>query len=155
MAVKGLHDIIISHPLFAGLAPDFLDLVEACARNVRVKAGTYLMHEDDSADEIFLLREGQVALEIAAPGAGHRAFQVIGPGGLIGLSWLVPPYRWAFDARARTPLRAISIDAACLRHKCDRDPALGYEVMQRFTPVIVERLHDTRLQMLDIYGPHS
>lgn len=155
MALRGLHAIIAEHPLFSGLAPDFLDLVEGCARNVRFKSGDYLMRDGDAASEVFLVREGSVALEVSAPGAGRRVFQVIGPGGLVGLSWLVPPWRWTFDASARGDVRAIALDAACLRRKCDADPALGYAVMQRFTPVIVERLHDTRLQMLDIYGPGS
>jgi CRP/FNR family transcriptional regulator, cyclic AMP receptor protein len=29
---------------------------------------------------------------------------------------------------------------------------LGYELMRRFIPVIVERLQATRLRLLDIYG---
>ena len=57
-----------------------------------------------------------------------------------------------YDARAQGEVRAISLDATCLRTKCDADPALGYAVMKRFMPTIVQRLHDTRLQMLDIYG---
>ena len=42
--------------------------------------------------------------------------------------------------------------ASCLRGKADADPALGYELMRRFIPVIVERLQATRVQMLDVYG---
>jgi hypothetical protein len=48
--------------------------------------------------------------------------------------------------------RAIGIDAACLRDKCDADAQLGYEMMKRFLPVLVKRLNATRLQLLDVYG---
>ena len=71
---------------------------------------------------------------------------------LLGWSWLLPPYRWHFDARALDPVRAIAFDGACLRGKCDADPALGYELMQRFAQVMVERLQATRLRLLDVYG---
>ena len=47
------------------------------------------------------------------------------------------------------------MDATCLRGKCEADHDLGYELMQRFVPVLVERLHGTRMQMLDVYGPPS
>jgi CRP/FNR family cyclic AMP-dependent transcriptional regulator len=64
----------------------------------------------------------------------------------------VPPYRWTYDARALELVRAIAMDATCLRDKCEADHDLGYELMKRFMPVMVERLHSTRLQMLDVYG---
>jgi CRP/FNR family cyclic AMP-dependent transcriptional regulator len=155
MAVEGLGRIVGEHALFKGLGREFLDLVAGCAKNVRFPEGAYLYHEGDSADEVFLIREGQVTMEISAPGQGSMVVQTMGPNELVGLSWIVPPYRWAYDARAATDLRAISLDATCLRGKCDADPGLGYEVMKRIAPIIVERLHATRMQMLDLYGERS
>lgn len=78
----------------------------------------------------------------------------MGVGDFVGASWLIPPYRWAFDARAVELTRATSIDAACLRGKCEADHDLGYEMMKRFLPPLVKRLHATRLQLLDVYGKH-
>lgn len=155
MSIKGLENIIANHVLFAGLADDFLALVAGCAKNVRFAAGEYLIREGEEASDIFLIREGQVGLEISDPGHGRTTFQSAGPDGVIGLSWLVPPYLWTYDARAQNDVRAISLDATCLRGKCDADPALGYEVMKRFMPTLVERLHNTRLQMLDVYGTRT
>lgn len=152
MIVEGLERIVGEHPLFTGLSQDFLDTVTGCAKNVRFHAGAYLFHEGDAADTLYLVREGLVAHEIAAPGHGRKTFLTTGRGGLVGLSWLVPPYRWTYDARAKQDTRALAFDANCLRGKLDADPALGYAVMKRFMPVIVERLHHTRLQMLDVYG---
>ena len=43
---------------------------------------------------------------------------------MLGWSWLFPPYRWHFDARALSAVRATAFDGACLREKCDADPAL-------------------------------
>ncbi len=152
MTTKGLGEIIGKHKLFAGFRRDFLELIEGCAKNTRFKPNEHLCQEGAPANEIYLIRTGHVALEIAEAGRGRITFQTAGPGEVLGLSWLVPPYRWTYDARAIDDTRAISIDAACLRNKCEMDSVLGYEVMKRFMPTIVERLHATRLQLLDLYG---
>jgi CRP-like cAMP-binding protein len=151
--MEGLERIVREHPFFAGLSTEFSDLVCGCARNVRFDAGKYLFHEGDPASEMYLIRHGRVALQVAVPGRAPVTFQTLGEGELVGVSWLVPPYRWTYDARAIELVRAIGIDATCLRRKCEADHHLGYELMKRFVPVIVDRLQATRLQILDVYGP--
>ncbi len=150
--MKTLEDLLGELPFFKDLPADHGALVAGCARNQRFEAGQYLFREGDPADEFFLIRHGQVALELVAPGRAPMVFATLGEGEIVGASWLIPPYRWSFDARAVTLTRSIGIDAACLRGKCDADPHLGYELMKRFLPVFVKRLHDTRLQVLDVYG---
>jgi len=150
--MEGLDRIIREHPFFAGLDARFIDLVCGCARNVRFEPGQALFHEGAAADEFYLLRQGRVALEIAAPGRGALTFQTLNHGEIVGLSWLIPPYRWAYTAKALELVRAIAIDGRCLRNKCDADHDLGYEMMKRVVPVLVQRLQGTRLQILDVYG---
>lgn len=150
--MEGLERIVAEHAFFAGLGESFTTLVSGCAKNVRFEAGQYLFHEGDPADEFYLLRHGQVALQLTAPGRGVVTFLTVGPGELVGVSWLIPPYKWTFDARARELVRAISIDANCLRNKCEADHDLGYEVMKRFMSILVQRLQATQLQILDVYG---
>jgi len=150
--MEGLELILAKHPFFAGLAVEHRELVAGCARNHRYDAGEYLCREGDGANEFFLIRHGQVALEISAPGRPPVVFATLDEGEIVGASWLVPPYRWLHDARAATLTRAIGIDAACLRGKCEADHDLGYDMMKRFLPVLVQRLHATQLQILDVYG---
>jgi CRP-like cAMP-binding protein len=119
---------------------------------VRFEAGQYLFREGDPADQFYLLRQGRVALELTAPGRGAVTFQTLGPGEIVGVSWLIPPYRLNYDAKALELVRAIAMDAACLRQKCEADHHLGYEMMKRFMPVLIQRLQATRLQILDVYG---
>ncbi|HZP19309.1 MAG TPA: cyclic nucleotide-binding domain-containing protein [Bauldia sp.] len=150
--IEGMLAVVRQHPFFAGLDEPTLELVSGCCRNVRFDAGQYLFRESDPADEFFLIRQGRVALETAAPGRGAITFQTVSEGEVVGLSWLIPPYRWSYDARAIELVRAIGIDARCLRGKCDTDPAFGYAMMLRFVPVLVQRLQASRLQVLDVYG---
>ena len=150
--MHGLDEILAEHPFFAGFSSEQHEILSGCARNHRFDAGKYLFHEGEPANEFFLIRHGRVALEIVAPGQAPIVFSTLGPGEVVGASWLVPPYRWMFDARAVELTRAIGLDAECLRGKCDADPRLGYAMMRRFLPVIISRLNATRLQLLDVYG---
>jgi CRP-like cAMP-binding protein len=152
--MEGLERIIREHPFFDGMQESYCDLVCGCAKNARFAAGQYLFHEREPADWFYLLRHGRVALELTAPGRGAVTFQTVPPGEIVGVSWLIPPWRWTYDARALDEVRAIAINAACLRQKCDADHDLGYEMMKRFMPVVIERLQATRLQILDVYGTH-
>jgi CRP/FNR family transcriptional regulator, cyclic AMP receptor protein len=150
--VEGLERIVLAHPFFAGFEAELGQMVSGCARNLRFNPGDYLFHGGDEANEIFLIRQGVVSLEIAAPGEAPTVFATEREGEIVGAAWLVPPYRWRFDARAVSLTRAIGIDARCLREKCEADNHLGYEMMKRFLPVVARRLDETRLQMLDVYG---
>ncbi|MGC2462162.1 MAG: cyclic nucleotide-binding domain-containing protein [Steroidobacteraceae bacterium] len=150
--MEGLEHILTEHPFFAGFSAEHSQLVAGCARNHRYNAGEYLFRESGPANEFFLIRHGRVALEIVSPGQTPIVFETLGEGQIVGASWLVSPYRWMSDARAVALTRAIGVDAACLRDKCEADHNLGYEMMKRFLPILVQRLHATRLQLLDVYG---
>jgi CRP/FNR family cyclic AMP-dependent transcriptional regulator len=155
MEITGIERIVREHPFFSGLPEDFLALVCGCAKNVRFEAGQHLFAEGDAADQFYLVRHGRVALQVTAPGRGVVTFQTLGEGDVAGLSWLIPPYRWTCDARALELTRAIAMDAGCLRRKCEADHDLGYEMMKRCVPVLIQRLEATRLQSLDVYGNHA
>jgi CRP/FNR family cyclic AMP-dependent transcriptional regulator len=153
--MEGLERIVLEHPFFAGLEPRLGEIITGCARNHRFDAGQYLFHEGDPADEFFLIRHGSVALEILPPGQPAVVVATETAGSIVGTSWLAAPYRWRFDARARELIRAIGIDAKCLRDKCEADHDLGYEMMKRFLPLVVGRLENTRMQLLDVYGKRA
>lgn len=153
MTTKELAELVSSHPLLAGLPGDAVAQVAACARNISVDRGVLLVSEGDAADTLFLVRRGRVAIEVYSPGRGAITIETVGPGATVGWSWLVPPYRWQFDARAIEPVGAIAVDGACLRTKAETDPALGYELMKRVVAVLLERLQMTRMRLLDLYGP--
>lgn len=150
--IEGMASTIKAHPFFAGLQESYLELVSGCAKNGHFRAGEYLFREGESADWFYLIRQGRAALQLSAPGRNAVVCQTVGEGELTGVSWLIPPYRWTYDARAMEDIRAIVINARCLRDKCEADHDLGYEMMKRFMPILIERLQATRLQILDVYG---
>ncbi|MEW6731355.1 MAG: cyclic nucleotide-binding domain-containing protein [Acidobacteriota bacterium] len=147
-----LEPILVEHPLLKDLDTSYLQFIIGCARNVRFKAGDYLFREGEQADKFYLIREGRVSLDIYSPNAGPITIQTLGNGEVLGWSWLVPPYRWYFDAQAVEATRAFELDGKCLREKCEANSNLGYELMKRFAQIIAQRLQATRMQLLDVYG---
>ncbi|GAA0554686.1 CRP-like cAMP-binding protein [Rhizomicrobium palustre] len=146
--MEGLHRIVAGHSFFAGMAEEHINVLTGCAKNVRFEPEEYLFHEGDTADQLYLLRAGTVALEVNKPGASIT-IQTVGEGEIVGASWLVPPYRRGLSARAVDLTRALAFDAACLRGKCEADHDLGYEMMKRFLPILIQRLRAARRQILE------
>jgi len=150
--VKRLEAILEDVPFFAGLSPAELELLAGCAGNVHFDEGEVLFREGDPANAFYVVRHGTVALETHVPARGGMTIETIEAGEVIGWSWLFPPYRWHFDARALSSVRATAFDGECLRVKCEQEPRLGYDLMKRFAQVLMERLQWTRLRLLDVYG---
>ncbi len=153
METTTLEPLLAKHPLFRDLKPHYVELLCECAANVRFASGEKIFRYGESADRFFLIREGRVAVEISSPSNGALTIQTLENGEVLGWSWLFPPYTWYFDARAVTMTRALALDARCLRTKCEEDPALGYELMKRFSSILHARMQAARLQLMDVYGP--
>jgi CRP-like cAMP-binding protein len=153
--IAGLERLLARHPFFADMSETARGLIAGCAGNRVFHDGERIFREGEPADTFYLVRHGAVALEVNEPGREPLVIETLGDGEVLGWSWLVPPYRVRFDARAVGLVRAIGIDGKCLRGKCDEDCALGYEFYKHFLPVVANRLTAARLQMMDIYGHPS
>jgi CRP-like cAMP-binding protein len=142
---------LAEQPFLKGVNPEFIDEMAGCAFKANFDSEQYICKEGDPADHFYILMGGQVALEVHTPGGQIRTIQTLYEWEALGWSWLFPPYRWHFDVRALTPVELIAFDARCLREKCEQNHDLGYELMKRFTQVVIERLQATRFQMMDVY----
>jgi CRP-like cAMP-binding protein len=152
MRIRDTSEVLAAHPLFAGFGEADLALIAGCGTNVRFRAGEVVAEEGADADTFYLVRRGRIAIETHAP---HRPAIVVAThpaGDVVGWSWILPPHRWAFDARAVEDTGAIALDGACLRGKCEQDTDLGYRLMRRFARLASDDLQATRMQLLDVYG---
>ena len=67
------------------------------------------------------------------------------------------PASTASNSRGGAPtkdsdIRALSLDAACLRRKCDEAPAIGYAFFKAWLPHLAGRMQMQQLRLLDLYG---
>jgi CRP-like cAMP-binding protein len=149
---KDIEALVAEHPFFKDMPASYQALIAGCGRNVRFNPGHLLAKTGDPANTFFALRHGRTSIELHSAERGALILQTLEAGDIVGWSWLFPPYQWKFDVRAVEEVRAISFDGACLRDKCQRDPAMGYAFMKRFAEVFMQRLEAARLQLLDVYG---
>jgi len=153
--MRTIEDLVAGTPSLASLPAEHRATIAGCAGNRAWTAGEYIFKEGDAATTFYVIRAGAVAIETFVPGRGQMTIETLHEGELLGWSWLFPPYRMAFDARALETTHTLAFDGVCLRGKCDADPALGYDLMKLFAAVFLDRLQQTRLRLLDIYGRES
>jgi CRP/FNR family cyclic AMP-dependent transcriptional regulator len=151
--VAGLADELAANPVLGDLAREHLELIAGCCVNVAFAPGERIIAAGDAADYFWLIRHGRVDVEIHGAARGTITIERVGPGELLGASWIAAPYVSEFDVTAVERGSAIRVDAACLRDKCDADHLLGYELYRRFAAMLRQRLRATRIQLLDVYGP--
>jgi CRP/FNR family transcriptional regulator, cyclic AMP receptor protein len=126
--------------------------VASAAREVVFPARQRIFDEGQEASGCWLIRHGRVALDTVAPGRGAIVVQTLGPGDVLGWSWLVPPRRWHFGAVAVDEVHAVALDTTKLRALAEADPALGYPLALGLFDAVLQRLQSTRARLLDLYG---
>lgn len=136
-----------------GLEQRHLEQLAAMATEVNFPAGETIFREGDLSNTVYLIREGQVAVEAHVPSRGRVTLLTVGPGQLLAWSSLFPPRRKTASARTVAPTWAIAFDATRLREACQMDCELGYTLIWRVAEVIADRLKATRLQLLDVFAP--
>lgn len=146
------YDLLAAEPFLAGLAEHHLRQLTSCTSWAVFAPGHRIFTENGRANRFWLIRSGQVDLRTHLPGHGDVVVESLGPGAVLGWSWLFEPYRWHFTAVAVETTYTLCLDGPIVRRLCAEDPVLGYELTTRFNRVVVERLQATRTRLLDLYA---
>ena len=140
------------HPFLAGMSRNHLALLTDCAIPVRFTKRQVVLQEGDFASRFYLIESGKVVLESGVELGQPVVIEEIGPGDLLGWSWMFPPHVWHFTARAIEPTEAIFFYGTILREYCERDHSLGYELFKRMSPIMLRRLQAAREKMLSLHA---
>lgn len=147
-----VRDLLRAHCFTRELSADDVDRVVAHAHVETLLADTILFREGQSAEDLYLVVDGRVAIEMHIPGRGAQIVDTVEACETLGWSWLVAPYRWFFDARALTDTTVVRVDAVVLRNLADSDPAFGYALLRQVAAVMLERMQAARMRLADVYG---
>jgi CRP-like cAMP-binding protein len=151
--MESLERTLAQHPFLAGLDRRYSRQLAGLASHKSFDAHQMICYEDHPANEFYLICRGKVAIETAVLGCESIVIQTLGPGEVLGWSWLLPPYAWHYSARAAEPTEVVALDGKSLRTRCEEDHDLGYQMMKRFALVIVQRLAATRARLLHYPDP--
>ncbi|WNO70284.1 cyclic nucleotide-binding domain-containing protein [Streptomyces sp. AM8-1-1] len=139
--------------LLKALPPEGRDRLMALAHETAFTTGTRIFEEDYRAKKFWIIHTGAVDLDLHVPGRRAAVVETLGPGALLGWSWLFPPHTWHLGAEAATPVRAFEFDAAQVRALCEEDPVFGMAFTRCVAEIIAHRLQCARHRLLDLYGP--
>jgi CRP-like cAMP-binding protein len=147
-----VHSFLIQHPMFQGMTPEQIALLASRATSGHYANRQRVFTSGTVADKFYIVQKGLVGVEIPAISGAPLTIQTVGDGGVLGWSWLMPPFRWLFDARALAPSEIVAFDGEKVRADCDADPKLGYELMKRFAMLMAERLNAARETAIKHYS---
>jgi CRP-like cAMP-binding protein len=150
MKPDDLQSRIAATRFLSGMSERHVKVIAECACHTEFDEGEVIFRQGETANRFYVIEEGTIQLE-AELQSGERKIVAgrIEAGGVVGWSWLFPPYEWHFTARALTPASALFFYGTVLREYCERDPSLGYELFKRMSEEMVKRLQAARRRLLD------
>ncbi|MBM3207435.1 MAG: cyclic nucleotide-binding domain-containing protein [Chlamydiae bacterium] len=149
--MKTISDILHEHPFFDNIPTQYVEFIAGCSKNAHFEANQLIATMGSSANIFYLIREGTISLTIDRAPNRPFIYKTLNSGDIVGLNWLIPPYRWTESATTVSTVKAIAIDGSCLKNKCENDPLLGYLLMKKIVSILVQREDEFRLHLLDVY----
>lgn len=147
----------IKHPFLRGLPEKIKSQFLKFGKTVALEKGETVFHDGGKAERFFLILTGKVNLigveqDIRFETESEkRVFQTLGPGDVVGWSWVITPYRWRFDAVVAQNAEFFVVDGVRLRKAMAKDHDMGYEIYKRLVPIMNQRLIASRLK-LQMFG---
>ena len=146
-------ELLRRFPFFARLNAAQLKTLAMLADEIYLEAGHVLFEENQPADTLYLLVEGEVDLyyisEDKLRSKARKEFLVgeINPEEIFGISAIIEPNIYTSTCRAANKSRLIKFDSRALREKMDQDCSLGYVLAQQAARAALQRLNYTRVQL--------
>jgi len=150
---QSTEDYLSTHTFFSGLDDSYRKFLSNSATELQINKGGVLFKQGDRADKFYLLRKGQVSVQVPALMGPSLEIQTLGEDQVLGWSWLIPPYRWIFLARAEEDSELLEFDGGAILARCEEDPKFGYELFKCFAALMSERLGAARQKMMDQWDP--
>lgn len=138
--------------VFEDMADEHFGFLSSVAVAREADPGETLFRVNTPADRFYLVLSGTVALRISGPGKPPITIQTVGEGALLGLSWHIPPYRWQWTAETITESWFAEFDANAVLSACEIDQGLDNAMLRIIARESGRRLHNVRMQLLDLYG---
>ena len=133
-------------------SPRVQEKLLALAEPFRFKAGQNIIGAGDPSQYLYIVKSGQVAVEISVPPKGRYRIRTGGAGDMLCWSALVEPRLSTAAVRAVDDTEAFGIRGEVLMDECCEDHELGFELYRALTEVIAGRLNAMRLQFVNVYS---
>ena len=136
-------------PFLAGMSENHLETLARCACRLHFDQDKVIFRQGETANRFYLIEQGTVELTASIGGRSEIMAGVIRSGGVLGWSWLLPPYECLFTARALSETSALFFYGTMLREYSEADPSLGFELLKRMASGLVKRLEAARERLVE------
>lgn len=137
------------HPFLKGVSGACILVLAEDAVPMVFQPGEMIFRQGGPARHLFLVEKGLVEVGMLKKGRFSPIVVThVGKGGSLGWSWAFQPYRWRFDARAKTRVETLALEGRPLMDKLGRYPVMGYEVMGHLARSLSKGLEATRHQLV-------
>jgi len=127
----------------------------AQARTFRFAPGEIIFREGDASTRLYLIKSGEVDLEMALRSGAAAKLTTVGPGDVFSWSAMVEPYIETATARAVAEVEVLGIERRVVEDLCWEDLAMGLELYRTLAGVLSSRLAAARLQALGVASQGS
>ncbi len=126
-----------------------LTKLAALMRDVSVLENTVIFREQEEAEKLFFLLEGEVDLytTVSATNPTRLFAGEVNPGDPFGVSALLEPHEYRVSARALVVSRFLEMDAVQLRALMEQDCALSVKLLKQMMRATLERVEVMRLHI--------
>ncbi|MBC8446692.1 MAG: cyclic nucleotide-binding domain-containing protein [Chloroflexi bacterium] len=137
--------------LFSELDDEELSLIAPLCHERVYEAGETIFSAQETAEELYILQEGRVALQIrlrsAVERSGDITIEEVEPGHIFGWSSVVKQQRFTATARALERTKVCAIPGSDLNTLFGQHTHIGFVVMKQLADVISSRLRHTREEL--------
>ena len=151
MSKENIRMLITENLFFKNFNHEEIEILANHASFVSFDKVEFLMTARQEAKGFYFIIGGIVSLQIFSPKQGMLEIETIQVSEFLGWSWLVETYFYHYDAVAFEKTKALYFDAVALKKEIENNHEFGYKIYKLFTPVIVERLQASRLNILELY----
>jgi CRP/FNR family cyclic AMP-dependent transcriptional regulator len=126
-----------------GISSDEIRGLAAFAQERRYPGGTFLFHEGDEGNEMFVVADGRVRISKFIPGGGEEALAILERGDFFGEMALVDGHPRSADARAHGgPLTVLALSQAAVHEILGMDPRVSIDFLRLLCRLMAKRLRE-------------
>jgi signal-transduction protein with cAMP-binding, CBS, and nucleotidyltransferase domain/rubredoxin len=122
--------------IFRGLTETQIKTVRDLGELEYYEPGTLICKEGDEGLKLYIVEEGQVAVEPELGIANLAPLTTISRNAAFGWSSIVPPYKLTANVKAITRTTVLAIKREALLELIQADPRLGFVIMQNIASII-------------------
>jgi len=143
-------DRLIAHDVFGFLRPEQVNAISEAAEKVSLSAGDLVYERGASADHLYTVLEGEVALRLPVESGVSIVIDELTQGEMFGSCVCLAMDSYALSAQCVTDTVLLKIESGTLKKLMDEDLKMGYALQTKISALYFRRYIDTALKLQSV-----